>query len=232
MVKPFNFLLFFNIFFPFSYLIIFEIKNSMCFYFGLPTSAIKVSKRYNKPFVDEILYNPSEKFNGFAHPLTAVITADQPDVISFASWGLLPRWAKDLSFRKNTLNARIETIETLPSFKDSLSNRCMIPASCYYDWRTEGKTKIPYSITDKEQEIFSFAGIYTDSIHPETKAIFRTYSIITTQANELMQYVHNLKHRMPIVLHPEDESLWLQGDTISRYAFPYTVSLEATLLTA
>jgi putative SOS response-associated peptidase YedK len=123
------------------------------------------------------------------------------------------------------LNARIETIESLPSFKDTISNRCLIPASRFYDWRHEGKTKIPYLILSNENEIFSFAGLYSDWMHPETKATLRTCTMLTTQANQTMQYIHNTKQRMPVILHQEDEENWLHGDAISKYAFPYNTSL-------
>lgn len=197
----------------------------MCFYFGLPDNATAVMKRFKKSFQQPDLFVTNDKYNGFSHPTTAIITNENPDIISFGSWGLLPQWASDKSFRKNTLNARIETVDSLPSFKDNISNRCLIPASRFYDWRHEGKTKIPYIILSNESEIFSFAGLYSDWLQPETNTKLRTYTLLTTQANETMQYIHNTKQRMPVILHQKDEEKWLEGDEISKYAFPYNTSL-------
>jgi putative SOS response-associated peptidase YedK len=94
----------------------FEFKK-ICFYFGLPDSATVVMKRFQKPIKQPELFVPSDRYNGFTHPKTAIITNDNLENITFGSWGLLPEWSQDLAFRKNTLNASIETVESLPSFK-------------------------------------------------------------------------------------------------------------------
>jgi putative SOS response-associated peptidase YedK len=197
----------------------------MCFYMGLPETAVTISKRYNRPVVSPELFVPNDKFNGFAHPITPIIANDQSDKIIMASWGLMPHWSKDPSFRKNTLNARIETVAELPSFRDSSANRCLIPASCFYEWRHEGTKKIPYQIIDQETDLFSFAGIYSDWLDTSTNTLLRTYSILTTNANDTMRYIHNTKQRMPVILKLTDEEKWLEGDGIANYAFPYSVDL-------
>jgi putative SOS response-associated peptidase YedK len=123
------------------------------------------------------------------------------------------------------LNARIETLEQLPSFKDASANRCLIPATCFYEWRHEGTLKKPYRISSTEDEIFSFAGIYSDWTNPVTGDTQRTYSLITTEANACMEFIHNTKKRMPVILHSQDESTWLKGSPISNFAFPYSCNL-------
>ena len=42
-----------------------------------------------------------------------------------------------------------------------------------------------------------------------TGEVISTFSIITTEANELTGYIHNTKHRMPAILNQEDEEKWL-----------------------
>jgi len=192
---------------------------------GLPQTSVQISKRYQRPIVTPELFTPSDKINGFAHPNMPVIASDQPDVMGMASWGLLPHWSTDRNFRKNTLNARIETVESLPSFRDCTENRCLIPASCFYEWRHEGTKKIPYVIVNQETELFSFAGIYSDWTDAATQTVLRTYTILTTAANETMQYIHNTKMRMPVVLQVADEEKWLGGAAIDQFAFPYTANL-------
>ena len=199
----------------------------MCFYFGLPSERPKLSKRFQRVIANEALFTPSDRYNGFAHPLNAIIAQDTQDLITHAYWGLLPTWAHEKSYAKNTLNARIETLDQLPSFRPYLENRCLIPAAYFFDWRHEGKNKIPYQIFSQENELFSFAGLYNDWQHPDSKEIMRTYTIITTEANDTMKYVHNTKNRMPVILHEKDENAWLNGDSFEKYAFPYSVSLLA-----
>jgi len=199
----------------------------MCFYFGLPDSATVVMKRFQKTIKKPQLFLPSDKYNGFAHPVTAIIASDNKEQITFGSWGLLPQWSNDMSFRKNTLNARIETVESLSSFKDYTENRCLVPASCFYDWRHEEKFKVPYKIVCTENDIFTFAGLYSDWQHPDTNELLRTYTILTTTANITMKYIHNTKQRMPVILHQIDEQKWLNGDAIAQFAFPYSLGLAA-----
>ena len=195
----------------------------MCFYMGLPETTVMISTRYKRPFIAPEQFIPSKKINGFTYPTTPIIANDQPDSITMASWGLLPHWSTDLKSRKNTLNARIETVETLPSFRDCSANRCLIPASCFYEWRHEGTKKIPYIIINQETDLFSFAGIYSDWTDATTQKVLRTYSILTTAANETMQYIHNTKKRMPVILHVADEEKWLGGAAINQFAYPYSV---------
>lgn len=201
----------------------------MCFYFGLPEKVGVVKKRFKREVLPLPGYEPNEKFNGFAHPQNLVISNDAPEVITNAHWGLLPHWSKDLSFRKNTLNARIETIDSLPSFKDYNENRCLIPASRFYEWQHQGKTKIPHIIVSSEHEsdLFCFAGLYADGFNPENGSPMRTYTILTTEGNATMKYVHNTKQRMPVILHQADEEAWLQGAPINAFAYPYSCSLAA-----
>lgn len=202
----------------------------MCFYMGLPQTTVMIGKRYKRPVVSAEQFSPSEKINGFAHPITPIIANDKPDIIDMASWGLLPHWSTDLKFRKNTLNARIESVEELPSFRDCSANRCLIPGSCFYEWRHEGNKKIPYKIINQETELFSFAGIYSDWTDATTQTVLRTYTILTTAANETMQYIHNTKKRMPVILKVADEEKWLAGEAINQFAYPYSADLFGMVL--
>jgi putative SOS response-associated peptidase YedK len=59
-------------------------------------------------------------------------------------WGLIPHWVTDLSIGNRMINARAETLTELPSFKPLVERRrCIIPADGFYEWRKEGKRKVP-----------------------------------------------------------------------------------------
>ena len=90
-----------------------------------------------------------------------------------------------------------------------------------------GQEKEKYLITLPNQELFAFAGIYSKWIDFDN-TIKSTYSIITTQANELMCEIHNTKQRMPVIIKREDEKEWLNGDDYKKYALPYSCELIAT----
>jgi putative SOS response-associated peptidase YedK len=129
-------------------------------------------------------------------------------------WGLVPFFAKSLADWKGvtTINARAETVATSPTYrKPFAARRCIVPADWFYEWQTiengtKKPTKRPYAIQLKSDEPLAFAGLW-DAYHDKTNDTWlQSYSIITTEANELMSEIHT---RMPVILHPKDFDRWL-----------------------
>lgn len=204
----------------------------MCYYVDQKSSRRDVKIRFNIAVNNNAPFYEGVFVNGFGHPNIPIITNANPDIIETEyTWGLVPSWAKDSSFRDHTLNARVETINTTASYKNITTNRCLIISTGFYEWRwldEKGKKKEKYQILSQTDEIFCFAGLFDTWRNPLTGDIYKTYTMVTTQANEVMQFVHNHKKRMPIVLNREDESEWLNPENnIQKFAFPY----EARLMT-
>lgn len=127
-------------------------------------------------------------------------------------WGLIPSWAKDPSIGKRMINARSETLSEKPSFKRLLPRaRCLVLADGFYEWRKEpgGEAKIPMRIRLRSGEPFAFAGLWDRWKNP-TGGETRSYTIITTRANEALAPIHE---RMPVILTPEGEDRWLDPET-------------------
>ena len=188
----------------------------MCFYFKLSKEAQSLKSRFNAKFDDEDFFVPSE-YNGFSFPRTPVIANNACDAIQLFQWGLVPTWAKDLSIRQYTLNARIETIKQKPAFKNNINNRCLIIADGFYEWQwldQKGKKKQKYLISLQNEDIFTFAGLWGEWIDPKTGEIHKTYTLLTTEANELMSKIHNSKRRMPVIFTLDYAYLWLDGKNI------------------
>ena len=107
-------------------------------------------------------------------------------------------------------NAKAETLAEKPMFRSLLKNkRCLVPASGFYEWKKEGTRKIPYYIHLKDSPVFAFAGLY-DVWYDAFNEAHPTYTVIITDANELVAPLHN---RMPVILKRDDESRWLSGET-------------------
>jgi len=142
--------------------------------------------------------------NGNVSPgqVMPVITKnDNSNQLDFMKWGLIPAWAKNYKIDHGMINARSESLASKPSFKDSFQNsRCLIPATGFYEWQKTAKTSTPYLFQLKDQSLFSFAGLFSNS----------TYTIITTDPNPLVSKVH---HRMPVILNQTDESIWLNPNS-------------------
>jgi putative SOS response-associated peptidase YedK len=139
-----------------------------------------------------------------------VITRNSPNRVELMRWGLIPSWAKDASIGNKMINARAETVAEKPSFKRALAaRRCLVPCSGFYEWRRDDKSKVPYFIFVRNTELFSFAGLYELWKNPSGNLV-RSYTIITTTPNKLMENIHN---RMPVILRPEDEDVWLDAES-------------------
>jgi putative SOS response-associated peptidase YedK len=205
----------------------------MCFHSKQTKLALEVENRFNAKIDNISNFKPQENINGFDFPLTPIITDETPNIISHYNWGIIPSWSQNDDIKKLTLNAKIETLDEKPSFKNSVNKRCLVIANGFYEWQwldTKGKVKNKYEIGIGNEDLFAFAGIYSQWKDTTTGIIRNTYSIITTEANPLMAEIHNTKKRMPVILKPEDEKKWLEHQPYQDFAFPYTVNLVANNL--
>ncbi len=137
-----------------------------------------------------------------------VVICEENNTFRMMRWGLVPFWAKEASIGYKMINARAETLPQKPSFRKPFrERRCLILADGFYEWRkSEGKgKKIPIRFVLPSREPFAFAGLWDIWKKPDG-SLLHTFTIITTQANELLRPVHD---RMPVILQPEDEDLWL-----------------------
>lgn len=119
-----------------------------------------------------------------------------------------------MALRPSTLNCISEEMFDKNSFKDAAKNgqRCLIPISGFYEWRwldEKGENKIPYYASLKESPIVSVAGLYSRWKDKTKDQYYYIYTVLTTTANTLMEYVHNNKKRMPVIIPREFEKNWL-----------------------
>jgi putative SOS response-associated peptidase YedK len=170
----------------------------MCGRFSLATPLDSLVKRFNLEGQDLKLpfrYNiaPSQK--------SPIIRSSSPKQLSMAEWGLNPEWKKEGGA---IINARAETIGEKPTFASALAdNRCLVLADGFYEWKEKDGSKIPYRFILEDRAPFAFAGLWFE------KDGGYAFVIITTEPNTVAAPVHN---RMPAILKPEDEAIWL--DTV------------------
>jgi len=129
-------------------------------------------------------------------------------------WGLVPYWAKDAKVGYTTINARAEEVASKPLYRDALKKRrCLIPADAFYEWqRVDAKTKRPYAFGMRSGEPYAFAGLW-ERWKPKDGDPLETFTILTTDPNELAEPVHN---RMPVVLEPRDYTRWMETNDPAR----------------
>lgn len=176
----------------------------MCGRFRL-TRASKLAERFGIEPEDD--WGP--RYNIAPTQEVEVIRQDSEEPKRFGSpmrWGLIPSWAKDASMGHKMINARAETVATMPAFRNALKQRrCLIPADGFYEWKKEGKTRTPFCFTMADDSIFAFAGLW-ESWKNAAGQVVESCSIITTTPNALLQDVHD---RMPVILPDESYDLWL-----------------------
>lgn len=182
----------------------------MCGRYTMHTDVDKLIEQLKLNFVEAELspaYNIAPTQN-----VPVVVETDKGRVLKAFRWGLVPHWAKDLSIGNKMINARAETLAEKPSFRSLIKlHRCIIPADGFYEWqKSEGKTKTPYFIHRKNDEPFTFAGLWAEwKEKGSDEPPIQTCTIITTSANELMEPLH---HRMPVILPATSRGEWLNPD--------------------
>ena len=177
----------------------------MCGRFVLITDLSVIAEEFEVHDMS-VHFSPSHTVSPGQH-IPALIRQDNQNMMVTYLWGLIPSWAKDPSIGANLFNARAETVAEKPSFKNAfLHRRCLIPADGFYEWKMEGKKKIPYSFSLKTGVPFVFAGLHEKWIAPDKKTV-ETCTIITTQANGVVEPIHD---RMPVIVPKESQTLWLE----------------------
>ena len=142
-----------------------------------------------------------------------IVREDGRNKVKLMRWGLVPSWAPDPSIGNRMINARCETLTEKPSFKQLLgTHRCLIPADGFYEWRREGRGKVPMRVVMKDRQLFTFAGLWDVwRGDPEGGELY-TFTIITTNANALLRPIHN---RMPVIIDRLATNHWLDSGDIS-----------------
>jgi len=188
----------------------------MCFHNALSKTATEIENRFEARFRDKTLFKPIYHGSGFTFMYWPVITQEEPCNIDFLRWGLIPFWVKHRkdadTIRALTLNAKGETLNSKPSFKYSVKEkRCLILSSGFYEWQHLNNKKIPHFIFPKEKTLMAMGGLYSTWTDKDTGEIFKTFSIITTQANNLLSKIHNTKKRMPLIFPETQEKIWIDS---------------------
>jgi putative SOS response-associated peptidase YedK len=139
----------------------------------------------------------------------AIVINDRKKRLALCKWGFIPSWSKDPKIGYKMINARAESVAEKPSFKGAFkSRRILIAADGFYEWQKKGKTKIPVYIRLKSGKPFGFAGLFNICTSPDGTQIC-TCTIITTEANSLLEPVHN---RMPVIIGKGDHDKWLNPE--------------------
>ena len=157
--------------------------------------------------------NLRPRFNLAPGQAAPIITGDDRGSrhLCMMDWGFLSENYKIKSGATNRMiNARSETLLEKKSFKDAaVSQRCLILADGFYEWKQDGGDKKAYYIYKKDHKSFAFAGLWrSEGNHTHLGFDTKSFVIVTREAVTSVKQIH---HRMPFILNEEHCETWLNG---------------------
>lgn len=131
--------------------------------------------------------------------------------LAFLHWGFVPGWARDPGSMNQPINARGESVESKPMFRDAFrKRRCLVPADGFYEWKQTAQGKQPWRIERADGAPFAFAGLW-DRWQGRDGKVIESCAIVTTDANAAMRPIHD---RMPVILDIGRFGPWLEGSPV------------------
>lgn len=208
----------------------------MCFTVNVNLVKEELENRYGATLIDPDKYRPSYYYHAFGLPDLPAVCSGNPGRIEILKWGLIPSWVRDSKaageIRVKTFNARAESVEEKPSFSSSYKNkRCIVPVRGFFEWQHTATGKIPWYIYRSDNDVMSLAGLWSEWTDTSTGEVLKTFTVVTTAANDLMADIHNSKKRMPLVIEKKNETAWLDlasgKELLDQLLLPYPSSVLA-----
>jgi len=179
----------------------------MCGRYDLSENPAAIRAKFSVPVVPDFTPNldvrPTE-----TNPIVRLNRARDANECALARWGLVPSWAKDLTFGTRCINARAESLHTAPAFRAAYEGRrCLVPANAFYEWSGPKGRRIKWRVVLKDEPLFALAGLWEWWRERTSDAApVHTYTIVTTDANAALAHIHD---RMPVIIAPRDYARWL-----------------------
>jgi putative SOS response-associated peptidase YedK len=179
--------------------------------------------------LDEVPGDVPPRYNVAPTQSAAVVRNEGARRLRMLRWGLIPSGAPDPSIGNRLINARSETANTLPSFRDAFrSRRCLVPVDGFFEWERLGRRRQPWLFRMREGGPFALAGLFEGWRAPPgfsapwapergEPRVVETFTILTTDANDVVAPVHD---RMPVILHPRAFDAWLDGGEVRLGPYP------------
>jgi len=167
----------------------------------LPPEAMRALFRYLEQPNFPARYNIAP-----TQPIAIVRMTEGKRHFALVRWGLIPAWVKDPRAFSLLINARAESVNEKPAFRNAMKyRRCLVPADGFYEWKREGEKKRPYFVRRRDGAPIAFAGLWENWMGPNGEEV-ESAAIVTTTASRSIAHIHD---RMPVIVPPEAFDFWL-----------------------
>ncbi len=176
----------------------------MCGRFTLTRSAAEVAEHFGLVAAPELAphFNaaPTQEL-----PIVRVRSTGER-TLEVRRWGLVPRWAKDVSIGARMINARVEGVAERPAYREALSRRrCLVPADGFFEWQGKARARRPFHIALPDGGVFGIAGLYERWSGPGGEVV-DSFTLLTRAARGVVATLHD---RMPLIVDPAGYAAWL-----------------------
>lgn len=179
----------------------------MCGRYDLSDSPAAIRARFGVPAVPE--FAPSMDWRPTNNAPIVRLAADGSRECVLARWGLVPPWAPDLKFGTRCINARAETVASLPAFRSAFRRRrCLVPVNAFFEWSGEKGRRLKWRIALRGEPLFALAGLWEWWQDPQAGHGVASYTIVTCEANAAIAPLHD---RMPVIVREADYARWLDA---------------------
>lgn len=184
----------------------------MCYNASVYFKPEQVQEQFKAQTLLQVLFPPAYlvSVHRSPHPALPLLTADGPQLQPMY-WGLTPSWnaSFDPAWAKRMANARVENLEQSKAWKGPFTyRRGVAVVDAFYEWRHQGKLKVPYRIQATQNRLLALGAIWTYNGALDLYSM----SVVTVPANPMMAYIHNSKKRMPLCFtKAEDWQTWIHG---------------------
>lgn len=179
---------------------------------------ITLNSAFAKHLTKELTIGFKEGSDIYPKGKIALITDKQTNTLQDAYWSLVPNWSATFTApRYATFNAKKENLLDSKTWQPLIGKKhCVLICTGFYEWHWDDpiykKGSHRYYLEQSDSEVTFMAGLWEGWENKTTGEVFKSCTMITNPANEMMAEIHNVNRRMPAFLTEENYKYWIDKE--------------------